>query len=262
MSNALPDWQLPPGVTRGLWDYLHDAELARNYDASLAGSALMRADLAFAERHFERPGRLLDLGCGTGRLLVPFAKRGYWVLGIDLHEEMLRQAAANAHRAGVSVHLLKANLVMLGALKSASFDYAACLFSTLGMIDGTDNRQRLLNHAYRLLRPGGKFVLHVHNRWFNMWNPAGRRWLARDLIRLGFPGRERGDMTMPVHQGVAGLKLHLFTCREVRRMLGKAGFDVVETMSLGLTGRLRKQWFLKGMRSYGFLLCGQRPAAE
>jgi hypothetical protein len=67
---------------------------------------------------------------------------------------------------------------------------------------------------------------------------------------------------MPVHQGVAGLKLHLFTRREARRMLGKAGFDVVETMPLGLTGPLSKQGFLKGIRSYGFLLCGQRPAAQ
>ena len=30
------DWQLPPGVTRNLWDSFHDAAVARNYDAQLA----------------------------------------------------------------------------------------------------------------------------------------------------------------------------------------------------------------------------------
>src|SRR5437868_1602869 len=94
------------------------------------------------------------------------------------------------------------------------------------------------------------------------FSPATPWWTGMVMSPRSFLSKERGDMTMPVHQGVAGLKLHLFTRREAGRMLGKAGFDVVETMSLGLNGRLRKQCFLKDMRSYGFLLCGQRPAAE
>src|SRR5438552_13640921 len=92
MSPSIPDWQLPAGVTRGLWDYLHDPALAAGYDAGLHESSLVAADVRFAERQFDKPGRLIDLGCGTGRLLVPFARRGFWVLGVDLSEEMLKQA--------------------------------------------------------------------------------------------------------------------------------------------------------------------------
>src|SRR4051812_36192288 len=207
------DWQLPPGVTRGLWDYLHDAALARGYDAALAGSALLDADVRFVERHCPRPGRLLDLGCGTGRLLLPLARRGYWVLGVDLSAEMLRVAGEKAAAAGVTVHRLQANLVELDSLAGGTFDHAACLFSTLGMVAGADNRRRVVAHAYRLLRPGGRFVLHVHNRWFNARDRAGRRWLLRDtLSALG--GRATGDRPMPAHQGVAGLALHHFTRRE------------------------------------------------
>src|SRR4051812_28941152 len=91
-----PDWQLPAGVNRGLWDYLHDRGVARNYDAGLAGSAMFAADERFAERHCPRPGRLLDLGCGTGRLLVAFARRGYRVLGVDLSADMLAVAGEKA----------------------------------------------------------------------------------------------------------------------------------------------------------------------
>ncbi len=89
-----PDWQLPPGVNRGLWDYLHDAGLARSYDAGLAGSSLFARRSRFVERHCPHPGRLIDLGCGTGRLLLAFARRGYWVLGVDLSAEMLAEAPA------------------------------------------------------------------------------------------------------------------------------------------------------------------------
>src|SRR5262245_26771382 len=119
------DWQLPAGVTRGLWEYLHDPVLARSYDENLAGTPLLTTDLAFAQRHFDRPGSLVDLGCGTGRLLIPFARRGSWVLGVDLSEEMLRVAGEKASMAGLTVHRLRANLVELDAVRDRTFDCAA-----------------------------------------------------------------------------------------------------------------------------------------
>src|SRR4051812_17979714 len=89
-----PDWQLPPGVDRGLWDYLHSAEMAAGYDAQISESPLARADVQFCERHFHTPGRLLDLGCGTGRLCRQFAAKGFECVGVDLSEEMLAHAPA------------------------------------------------------------------------------------------------------------------------------------------------------------------------
>src|SRR5262249_49774870 len=130
------DWQLPPGVSRGLWDYLHDAGLARGYDASLAGSPLLAVDLRFAEEHFPSQGRLVDLGCGTGRLAVSFSRRGFRTTAVDLSEEMLRAAGEKAAAAGVTVDRVQANLVELDSLRDGTFDYAACLFSTLGMVTG------------------------------------------------------------------------------------------------------------------------------
>src|SRR5262245_16831088 len=111
-------WQFPPGVNSGLWDYVRDADVARSYDGYLADSPLAQIDLAFCERHFARPGKLLDLGCGTGRMLLAFARRGWWSVGVDLSEEMLRVVGEKARRdnelaASSRVALLKANFVDL-----------------------------------------------------------------------------------------------------------------------------------------------------
>jgi SAM-dependent methyltransferase len=254
------DWQLPPGVTRGLWDYLHDAALAHGYEGALADTPLCALDHAFVEEHCPRPGRLIDLGCGTGRLLRPLARRGYWVLGVDLSEEMLRVAAARAAAEGVRVQLLQANLVELDALRDQSFDYAACLFSTLGMVAGTAARRRVVGHAYRLLRPGGRFVLHVHNRWFNVWDPQGRRWLTKDLLRSALGQAPVGDRPMPAHQGIAGLALHHFTRREAVRLLRQAGFRLREVRPLGLRpdGRLAWPAWCGWLRAYGYLIAAER----
>src|SRR5262245_32894835 len=124
MANSPADWQLPPGASRGLWDYLHDADLARNYDAALSDSPLLKIDMAVAERWFPSPGRLLDLGCGTGRLLIPFARKNFQVVGVDLSEPMLAVARQKAAVAGVPVQLLKANIVDLGFFRDETFHYA------------------------------------------------------------------------------------------------------------------------------------------
>jgi SAM-dependent methyltransferase len=194
-------------------------------------------------------------------LVIHLAEKGYWVLGVDLSDEMLKIAGEKAADARVIVHRLKANLVDLACLHDQSFDYAACLFSTLGMVAGPPERRRAVAHAYRLLRPGGKFVLHVHNRWFNFWDPQGRSWLFKNLLCALFGWEGAGDRLMPVHQGIAGLTLHLFTRREAVRLMQRAGFRVLEVLPVSLSedGRLPHPWWFGWLRSYGFLLAAERP---
>src|SRR5258708_38531190 len=108
MERVSGGWQVPGGGYTGLWDYLHDEETAKKYDAYLADSSLFKADIAFVNRHCDRPGRIIDLGCGTGRIGIPLAKRGFSVLGVDLSEEMLKVAREKAKQAGVEIPWLKA----------------------------------------------------------------------------------------------------------------------------------------------------------
>src|SRR5207248_191065 len=113
LMNSLPDWKLPAGTSQLSWAYVNDATVAERYDSDLAGTALFGFDLRFAEALFSSPGSLVDLGCGTGRLLIPFVRAGFQVLGIDLSPEMLRAARAKAP----SVPLIQANLVQLDCLR-------------------------------------------------------------------------------------------------------------------------------------------------
>jgi SAM-dependent methyltransferase len=258
-----PDWQMPPGVQGGLWDYLQSEDLAAGYDAGLQDSALASQDVAFVDRHCPTPGRLLDLGCGTGRLLAAMARKGHSPVGIDLSLPMLQVAREKTQALGLSVDLVQANIIRLDFLADDSFDSAACLFSTLGMVHGADNRRAVVGHVYRLLRPGGTFILHVHNKWFNFWDRGGRRWLVRDLLAWRQQGEERGDRVMPVHQGIAGLCLHLFTRSEVVGLLRSAGFRIAEVVpvSVRADGRVRFPWWFGWLRAYGYLIAAKKEQA-
>lgn len=250
------DWQLPAGVDGGLWDYLHSAEVASGYEASLTGSSLFQTDVVFVKKHVRPAARLVDLGCGTGRLLRAMADYGCWCLGVDLSLEMLQVARART----VDVALMRANLVDLRGIAPESFDAAACLFSTLGMLRGKDERRKAVEEAHRILKPGGVFILHVHNRWFNAWNREGRRWLLSNAWKALWGKATAGDRLMPVHQGVANLTLHLFTRREACRLLRSVGFRIreVRPISLREDGRLCCAWWFGWLRAYGYLVAAEK----
>ena len=169
------DWQLPAGVSRALWDTLHDPALARAYDAALADTPLLAVDQQFVLEHCRPPGKMVDLGCGTGRLAITLAQHGYQPIGVDLSPEMLKLLGGKAAALGLTIPRVCANLVELGMFADQSFDHAACLFSTVGLIVGAEARRRMVAQVHRLLRPGGVFVLHVHNRWFNFGTTQGQR---------------------------------------------------------------------------------------
>lgn len=252
---SIPDWQLPPGTDRGLWDYVTNSDLAENYDASLAETPLLKVDVEFCERVFTRPGKLIDLGCGTGRLLMHFARKGFDCTGVDLSDAMLKVARTKAENENLAVELIRANLVELDAIPDGSFECAACLFSTLGMILGRENRQRFLKHVRRILKPGGRFVVHVHNRGFQLGTPGGVGWYLRQFGKK-LRGSESGDRTMPQRYGGAALTLHHFRRSEIVRDLREAGFEVerIHPVSTRADGRLPAGWLLSNWRAYGYFV--------
>ncbi len=132
------------------------------------------------------------------------------------------------------------------------------------MIAGAAARRRMIAHVHRILRPGGVFVLHVHNRWFHLWTRAGRRLLLADLGGSWLGRRTAGDYEMPPHQGLGSLTMHLFTRREIVRLLRQAGFTMaaVHPVSLRPDGAVRLPWWFGRLRSYGYLIAARKRDAQ
>ncbi|HTN78022.1 MAG TPA: class I SAM-dependent methyltransferase, partial [Pirellulaceae bacterium] len=205
-----PHWQLPPGVTRGMWEYAHNDQIATDYDAYFSGTKLFDLDGAILQRHFVEPGLVADLGCGTARALVPLVKRGFRGLAIDLSEPMLSVVRDKAAKEQLDITCLLANLVELDGVADHAVDYCISLFSTLGMIRGRENRHKALVHTRRILKPGGKFVLHVHNYWYNLYDPGGPWWVVGNFCRATFRRDiEPGDKFF-FYRGVNNMFLHVF----------------------------------------------------
>ena len=74
----------------------------------------IRSLLASEEAKREPPyGRVLDLGCGTGRWSVELALRGWQVVGVDLVPKAIRAARRRAEAAGVEVAFFEGDVTAL-----------------------------------------------------------------------------------------------------------------------------------------------------
>jgi len=251
-----PDWQLPRGLTRGLWDYTHSDSIADDYDDYFAYCKLFEFDEALLHRHFTRPGLVVDLGCGTGRALIPLVRRGYRALAVDFSLPMLEIVAAKAREEHLAIDCLRANLVELDMLPDGIADYAICLFSTLGMIRGRENRRAALVHFRRILKPGGLLMLHVHNYWHQLLTGPGRRWLLGNVFR----GVVRRDLEMGdkffSYRGIPNMFLHVFRHGELSRDLAAAGLRARHWHWLDVRRHreLKRPWLAGGLRASGWIV--------
>jgi SAM-dependent methyltransferase len=254
-------WKNYPGVAGTTEGYLRDPTVADIYDQVITDNVVTSLDLPRAVEFLGPCRTICDLGCGTGRFMSELAARGVEVLGIDLSWEMLRVARQRLGLPQAGIALIRANLVELDAVRDSAFDGAVCLFSTLGMIRGRDARREMLRHAFRILRPGGRFFVHAHNYWHLLRVRGGLRWLLRDQLRRFLEDPDAGDCDLAPQAGIAALALHHYRRSELVIDLRDAGFQVirVEAISTRSDGRLPLRWFAPSLRAYGWFVGAVRP---
>ena len=111
-----------------------------------------------SQTDIERAHSVLDVGCGTGTLIVMLKRRypAVQVVGLDPDSKALRRADKKIRRAGVSVQLDHGFADDL-PYREASFDrvFSSFMFHHLD----EEERERTSREVLRVLKPGGSFHL-------------------------------------------------------------------------------------------------------
>jgi SAM-dependent methyltransferase len=97
-----------------------------------------------------KPGKALDFGMGQGRNAVFLAIEGWDVTGFDPSDEAIRQAQANAAKAGVKIHAVVA--------PDDRFDFGVAQWDLIVMTYIRSPTARDAERIRRALAPGGIFV--------------------------------------------------------------------------------------------------------
>src|SRR5687768_10982581 len=121
----------------------------------------------------------LDVGCGTGRLLLPYLRAGLDVDGTDVSEDMLALCRTAAQREGFELALHRQALHELDVPRRYRTIYLCGVFGIGGdRAQDEEGLRRLLAH----LEPGGAVLIDLHLPWddarfWQYWLPEHRATL-------------------------------------------------------------------------------------
>ncbi len=220
-----------------------------------------------AIRRFGEPA--LDLGCGTGRILLPLVAGGLDVDGCDISADMIALAEAEAVKRGLHLKLTVQPMHELDLTRTYRTIYMCGVF---GLGGRRDYDRQALKLAHRHLQPGGALLITNHDvpyaadekgwsHWLpghrdaipGDWPATGNRRKALDgdeietLFRVGEldPLEQRTTYQIRArlwHEGKIAreeeysLKINIYFVQEVRLMLDQAGFRRI-AVEAGYTGR-------------------------
>jgi ubiquinone/menaquinone biosynthesis C-methylase UbiE len=175
--------------------------------------------------------RVLELGCGTGSDILQFAKHGAIATGLDITDRHLELAR---ERVKDQVAIIKGDIRDL-PFDDASFDYVY----SHGVLHHSDEPLKVASEILRVLRPGGRFNIHV----YALWSESALIY----RMKYGFKWKQHVENSLtPVH-------LELYTASKLRRLFPhcKMSFSKHQCYHLKFTEAILG-WFLVGK--------GQKPS--
>ena len=176
-------------------------KMGPNYDKWMeTGESTLEDELSLVLITFPHPCRILDVGCGTGRISLPLQEKGYAVVGVDISNSMIASAKEKGLReAHVSDFLTF-------QYSPNSFEGIISLHAGFSYTNNNETMMTMLQKCRDFLIPQGRII----------WDSPNEIFYGRERV-LEWP-TDKGNIIRTTCYGHEVSKLkELFT---------KAGFDI------------------------------------
>jgi SAM-dependent methyltransferase len=213
-------------------EFLETGRLHVDY---ILGICKQRIDPAFA------PSRVLDFGCGVGRVVIPFANCASEVVGVDVSPSMLAEARRNCDAHGATnVRLLPSDDALSAVDGTFDLVHSCIVLQHVELIRG----RALFQHLVERIRPGGMGALQVTFAWNHHAATFGQlppppppppppgvlRRTVRSL-RVRFGGQAQAPL--PEHPSSADrdpeMQMNFYNLSELMFIIRRAGVERVHT---------------------------------
>jgi ubiquinone biosynthesis O-methyltransferase len=168
----------------------------------------------------ERNIKILDAGCGQGRLTIPLAKNGHQVTGMDLSPDVINLAEKYAKDANVTIELLTGNIEEdLIKFSPQQFDCVICL-EVLYMLK---NYKSIISNLVKLVKPGGLIILSLRPKLF---------YVLYTIMNGNF--NEAAKLVLHEENYINSMQLNCLTRAEMIDLLSTNGINNIETNGIGI----------------------------
>jgi SAM-dependent methyltransferase len=189
------------------------------------------------------PGRhVCDLWCGVGRHTLELARRGLVVTAVDRTRRYLESARSGARQAGLEIEFVQED--MRDFSRSEAFDAVVNVFTSFGYFDAQADDRRVVENAYRSLRPGGRLLLDMVGKEIIARIFQSRDWhetsagtvlydrkVAQDWSRI----ENRWILIKDGHMHEWRFSHQVYSAAELHTLLGGCGFRNMQAFG-GLQG--------------------------
>lgn len=181
-------------------------------------------ELISLTKYVKNNDKILDLGCGNGRLCQLFQNRPVEYIGIDSSHKLINLAKKQFDKA-----IFKIGDALNLTFKKEQFN-VVFVIAFLHHIPSKRLRLKVLKNCYDVLKPGGFLILTV----WNLWQP---RLLFKYKI---FPIKKDVYIPFKLPDKKIMRYYHAFTVSELKKLIKKADFKIIN--SYFVKGKLRTNW--------------------
>ena len=198
---------------------------------------------------------VLEVGCGTGRVLPPLLRAGLTVTGVDISDEMLSLARKKLAQEGLAKSCLVNHDFAAAPLPGGQFALALVTFYTFNYLPTPDRQSSFLKTLAACLRPGARIVMHLFYPLPLHQSELADRWVDKGSYRIGGVDvtlhdkrrmlDERLEERIQVFRFASGRQEEIRTVRrfvdsrEARQLLLRAGFTNLNFAEDFAPGNLR-----------------------
>jgi ubiquinone/menaquinone biosynthesis C-methylase UbiE len=183
-------------------------------------------DIIFLADYVKDGNKLVDFGCGNGRLFELFKDKKIEYFGIDFSEKLI-EIAREKYRNYSNIEFLVGN-VLKTEFKKNSFDTVYSI-ALLHQIPSKKFRLQVLKEAKRILKSTGFLILTIWNIW--------QRKYIKNILKtfilkiIGLTKLDFKDAFIPWKKRdgtIITRYYHAFTIKELRKIVKEAGFKIID----------------------------------
>lgn len=174
---------------------------------------------------------IMDVGCGSGKLLQALSEKEINYLGIDPSKKLIEIARGEWGETEKRKFIM-GDVLDLGKVSETEFDYVFCI-AVLQHIPGEKLRIQALRQLKNKIKPDGQIIISNWNMWSEAFEKKKFRRLIFKFFLLKLIGKNKmdfGDVLFdwknPQGYSVSKRYYHAFTLPELKRLAKKSGLKV------------------------------------